>query len=170
MTNNVHIGFLNITLENSQRLNIKSGFKLLTSDLLTYPKGVKLACYFCHWLFCSYPSVVQYPPKNYVNYFCGFNCFQFLLKFFWGVFYHGNKHLKKLLSVFVVMCNNWFVWFFIYFSFVDLLIFIVTKLEDLIWHESNVEMSWPSPWARNESKSLQRCRLKVKPRNHILCS
>ncbi len=48
MANNVHIGFLNITLESSQRLNIKSGFKLLASDLLTYPKGVKLDCYFFH--------------------------------------------------------------------------------------------------------------------------
>jgi hypothetical protein len=53
------------------------------------------------------------------------------------------------------MCNNWFVWFLIYFSFIDLLIFTVTKLEDLlIWHESNVEVSQPSSWACDQGKGL----------------
>jgi hypothetical protein len=104
MANNVHIGFLNITLESSQRLNIKSGFKLLASDLLTYPKGVKLACYFFHWLFCSYLSIVQYPPKNYVNYFCGFNCFQFLLKIFFWCFLSWKQTFKKNFYRFLLLC------------------------------------------------------------------
>jgi len=31
-------------------------------------------------------------------------------------------------------------------------------------------MSLPLPWARNKGKGLQRCELRVKPMNHILCS
>jgi len=88
------------------------------------------------------------------------------------VFSIMETNIKKIkLWLFVVMRNNWFVWSLIYFSFIDLLIFIVTKLEDLlIWHESNVEISWPSPWARNQGKSLQKCKPKMKPMSHILCS